>query len=143
MEDNLWYVLGIADQVIQIVREGVRRSSATVCDISSNKVAVADVYDEIVFVRTLIAFDDLGEILQKDELRKIIIDLDDYWRTSRDMYFTGMRCGAKSKSRCSPCPALRSELRKTRSWFRRFPTAERPKRPTRLSVSCPPLLATA
>jgi hypothetical protein len=70
VEDNLWYVLGIADQVIQIVREGVRRSSATVCDVSSNKVAVADVYDEIVFARTLIAFDDLGEILQKERERE-------------------------------------------------------------------------
>ena len=68
MEDNLWYVLGIADQVIQIIRECVRRSSATVCDISSNKVAVTDVYDEIVFARTLIAFDDLGEILQRQNV---------------------------------------------------------------------------
>jgi len=31
---------------------------------SSDEVAVAHVYDEIVFARTFVAFDDLGETLQ-------------------------------------------------------------------------------
>ena len=38
---------------------------ATVDDVSSDEVAVANVYDEIVIARTLVAFDDLGEFLKK------------------------------------------------------------------------------
>jgi hypothetical protein len=37
----------------------------TIGDVSPNEVPVADVYNEIVFARTLAAFDDLGEILPK------------------------------------------------------------------------------
>jgi hypothetical protein len=33
--------------------------------VSSDEVAVANVYDEIVFPGTFVAFDDLGKILQK------------------------------------------------------------------------------
>jgi len=65
VEDDLWHVLGFADQCIQLVREDVRGDMATVDDVSSDEVAVPNVYDDIVIARTLIAFDDLGEFLKK------------------------------------------------------------------------------
>ena len=39
---------------------------ATVDDVSSDEVAVANVYDEIVFARTLVTFDDVREFLKKE-----------------------------------------------------------------------------
>jgi hypothetical protein len=40
---------------------------ATIGNVSSDEITVADVYDEIVFAGTFVAFDDLGKILQKRE----------------------------------------------------------------------------
>lgn len=59
MEDNPWDDLRVADQVIQIVREGGGRDVATVGDVTTDKVIVANVYDEIVFAGTVVTFDDL------------------------------------------------------------------------------------
>ena len=39
---------------------------ATVDDVSSDEIAVANVYDEIVFARTLVTFDDVREFLKKE-----------------------------------------------------------------------------
>jgi hypothetical protein len=67
---------------------------ATVDDVPSDKVAVANVYDEIVRPRTLVAFDDLGEDLEKKgtgfENRENIGCFIVNWRTSREMYFGDM-----------------------------------------------------
>jgi hypothetical protein len=43
---------------------------AAVGDVSPNKVAIANIHDDIVFARTLLAFDDLREILQTAKKRK-------------------------------------------------------------------------
>jgi hypothetical protein len=69
VEDDLRYVLDLADQVVQIVQEGVRRSIATVGDVTPDEVAVADVYDEIVFAGSLVAFDDPSESLRTKAIR--------------------------------------------------------------------------
>ena len=37
----------------------------TIGNVSSDEVTIANVYDEIVFAGTFVAFDDLGKILQK------------------------------------------------------------------------------
>jgi hypothetical protein len=68
VEDDLRYVLDLADQVIQIVQEGVRGSMATVGDVAPDEIAVANVYDEIVFAGTLVAFDDPSESLRTEAI---------------------------------------------------------------------------
>jgi hypothetical protein len=79
MEDDLWDILSLADQAIQIIPEGVRRDVATVGDVTPDKIAVTNVYDEIVFAWALAAFDDSCENLhtkqkvgKPSELEKII-----------------------------------------------------------------------
>jgi hypothetical protein len=66
VEDDLRYVLGLTDQIVQIIREGVRGSVATVGDITTDEVAVANVYDEIVFAGALATFDDPSESLHTE-----------------------------------------------------------------------------